>query len=350
MGSPLFRSDNDALNPMRDLLVRYLLGELDEVQQHELEEQLRSSPELQRELARLRACFSAADDQECQAVEPPSGLAERTAGQIAGILCGDESAAGGVIKDYGSAAVEPPSYTPKWSMADLTVAGGVFLAVAMLFVPALRDSRDSARRRDCQNNLRQMGVLLASYAEEHNGYFPRVSPADNAGMFAVHLVDEGYIEAPELARLLVCRSSALAEDVQAGRMVLRIPNVAQLRIVHGTDLAVLRQSMGGSYAYRLGYVDGNRYYDIRNDGQSRSPLMADAPSFQLAGFKSANHRGCGQNVLYQDQSVHYQTTCTVPGNGDHLFLNTAGIPAAGRGQQDTVLGRSELTPGIVPLP
>ena len=335
---------------MRDLLVRYLLGELDEVQQHELEERLRSSPELQRELARLRACFSAAEDQQSEAGEPPSGLAERTADQIAGILCGDEAVAGNAPKNYGAAAIEPPAYMPKWSMADLTVAGGVFLAVAMLFVPALRDSRDSARRRDCQNNLRETGVLLASYAEEHNGYFPRVSPTDNAGMFAVHLVNEGYVDAPQLARLLVCRSSPLADDVQSGRVVVRIPNVAQLRIVHGTDLAVMRQSMGGSYAYRLGYVDGNRYHDIRNDGQSRSPLMADAPSFQLAGFMSANHRGCGQNVLYQDQSVRYQTACTVPGMEDHLFLNTAGIPAAGRGPLDTVLGRSELTPGIVPGP
>jgi hypothetical protein len=329
---------------MRDLLVRYLLGELDEVQQFELEERLRSSPELQRELARLRACFSAADGKECDASEPPSGLAERT---IADVLCGEDSVES---KALVAAPIEPPTYTPKWSMADLTVAGGVFLAVAMLFVPALQDSRDSARRRDCQNNLRQVGTLLASYAEEHNGYFPRVSPADNAGVFAVRLVDEGYIDAPQLARLLVCRSSPLAEEVRTGRVVVRIPNGSQLRIVHGTDLATLRQSMGGSYAYRLGYVESNRYYDIRDEGLSRSPLVADAPSFQLAGFMSANHRGHGQNVLFQDQSVRYQTGCLVPGLEDHLFLNTAGIPAAGRSRQDAVLGRSELTPGIVPSP
>jgi hypothetical protein len=333
---------------MRDLLVRYLLGELDESQQFELEERLRSSPELQRELARLRACFSAADGKEREAVEPPSGLAERT---IADVLCGEASAES--KSSAPATAVEPSAYTPKWSIADLTVAGGVFLAVAMLFVPALQDSRDSARRRDCQNNLRELGALLGSYADEHNGYFPRVSPTDNAGVFAFRLVDEGYIDAPQLSRLLVCRSSPLAEEVRTGHVVVRIPNGSQLRIMHGIDLALLRQSMGGSYAYRLGYVDGNRYYNIRNEKQqeqAHSPLLADAPSFQLAGFMSANHRGCGQNVLYQDQSVHYQTNCLVPGLNDHLFLNTAGIPAAGQGRYDSVLGRSELTPGIVPLP
>ena len=86
-----------------------------------------------------------------------------------------------------------------------------------------------------------------------------------------------------------------------------------------------------------------------NDYFLPSPLLADAPSLQLAEFKSANHGGGGQNVLYQDQSVRYQTDCTVPGLQDHLFLNTAGMPAAGRGQLDAVLGRSEATPGVVPV-
>jgi hypothetical protein len=337
---------------MRDLLVRYLLGELEEDQQRQLEEKLRQSPELQRELARLRACFSAADGAENSALEPPPGLAERTTGRITGLVGDETSAAGHTANPRTAAApVDPPAYTPKWSMADLTVACGVFLATAMLFVPALRDSHDSARRRDCQNNMRELGTLLASYANDHNGYYPRVAPNENAGMFAVRLVDEGYIDTPQLARLLVCRSSPLADEIRSGTVVVRIPRGSQLRVLHGSELAALRQLMGGSYAYRVGYVEGDRYYDIRYDGAARTPLLADAPSFQLAGFMSANHRGCGQNVLYQDQSVRYQTNCMVPGlNDDHLFLNSAGIPAAGRGRFDTVLARSETTPGVVPAP
>lgn len=333
---------------MRDLLVRYLLGELEEEQQRQLEERLRNSPELQRELARLRACFSAADGGDAPPLQPPPGLAERTTGRITDLATGE--AADGIGAEASSSAVEPPQYTPKWSMADLTVACGVFLATAMLFVPALRDSRDSARRRDCQNNMRQVGALLASYANDHNGYFPRVGPTENAGMFAVRLVDEGYIDTPQLARLLVCRSSPLADDIRSGTVVVRIPHGSQLRVIHGSELAALRQWMGGSYAYRVGYVEGDRYYNIRHDGTTRSPLLADAPSFELAGFMSANHRGCGQNVLYQDQSVRYQTNCMVPGLNDHLFLNSAGIPAAGRSRFDAVLARSEATPGVVPAP
>ena len=76
-------------------------------------------------------------------------------------------------------------------------------------------------------------------------------------------------------------------------------------------------------------------------------MFADAPSDQLTNLQSANHGGGGQNVLFQDGSVRYQKTCTLADlNNDHLFLNTDGKQEAGRGRDDTVLGRSEATPGL----
>ena len=49
---------------MRELLIRYLLGELDATEQRRLEDELRDSPTLQRELAHLQTCFAAARDIE----------------------------------------------------------------------------------------------------------------------------------------------------------------------------------------------------------------------------------------------------------------------------------------------
>jgi hypothetical protein len=338
---------------MRDLLVRYLLGELDDRQQRALEEQLRTSADLRQELAYLQQCFSAAQDSGHDASEPPPGLAER----VAGLVCGEEdvatAGAGNEPSRCKSArpaavAAEPPAGTLGWNLADLTVAAGVVLAVGMLLFPAMQESRDSARRRDCQHNLGQLGSLLAAYADDHGGYLPQVRPQDNAGIFAVRLVDGGYIDADDLSRLLVCRASRLADDVAAKRVVIHIPNFAQLKMVGPQQLPEVRRLMGGAYAYRIGYVQGNRYYTIRYTGDGLSPLAADAPALDANGVRIANHGGYGQNVLYQDQSVRYQRDCRVPGRNDHLFLNAVGMPAAGRGARDAVLGRSEATPGIVP--
>lgn len=339
---------------MRDLLVRYLLGELDDDEQRELEEQLRNSPELRQELAYLHRCFSAADQAKQGAAEPPRGLAARVTGRV----CGDDCAAPDDATEQpyhdpraerAAVAAEPPAGTLGWNLADLTVAAGVVLAVGMLLFPAMQESREAARRRDCQHNLGQIGALLATYADQDPGRrLPPVRPQDNAGIFAVRLVDGGYIDADDLARLLVCRASPLADDVAAKRVVIHIPNFAQLRAVGAQRLPETRRLMGGTYAYRIGYVQAGRYYNIQYTGDGLSPLLADAPAFDASGVRIANHGGYGQNVLYQDQSVRYQHDPTVPGRNDHLFLNAIGVPAAGRGARDAVLSRSEATPGFVP--
>jgi len=63
---------------MREVLIRYLLGELSPEEHDEVHARLQSSPELRQELARLRECFAAhQDDDELTGEGPPSGLASR---------------------------------------------------------------------------------------------------------------------------------------------------------------------------------------------------------------------------------------------------------------------------------
>src|SRR5262245_41238967 len=75
---------------MRELLVRYLLGELDGDEQSQLEKQLRDSPELQRELAYLQKCFAETNDVDIPVGEPPRGLAKRTAKAVHDSVYGEE--------------------------------------------------------------------------------------------------------------------------------------------------------------------------------------------------------------------------------------------------------------------
>jgi hypothetical protein len=334
---------------MRDLLVRYLLGELNAQDREQLEAQLRDSPELRRELAYLQACLPSVDD-ECASPaeassEAPRGLAERTLGHI----CGDSSGSDGPRSaEAVTAAYEPPTGTPRWSLADLTVAGGVFLAISMLFLPALRQSRDAARRTGCADNLRQLGTMLVSYSDQHGRFFPMVTRNENAGVFAVYLLEDGYAGADELARLLVCRSSQLAEDVSAKQVFIRVPTMCELAAASCDERKMWRRLMGGSYAYQLGYVEGDRHCAVRNEGSGRRAILADAPSEELDNLRSANHGGCGQNVLYEDLSVRFQKPPTYPeAERDDLYRNYEGQEAAGLDRFDTVLGRSEVTPGQV---
>lgn len=325
---------------MRELLIRYLLGELNEVEHDEVHRQLAASPELQRELARLRKCMSAAPDDDFGA-DTPSGLAARTTERVA-VGCDDPL-------EYSSertvlAATDPPAGVLGWSLADLTVAGGVVLAVSMLLFPALRDSRNATRRNVCQDNQRQLWLVLASYAEDHGDYYPRIAPHQNAGSFAVELVDREYIGAEELAVLLVCPGAPLADALRSGQFVMRVPTSEMLRAMSPAQLAVARRWMSPFYAYRFPYRVGEEYFYVRDQRMPLSPVFSDTAGARQDGFMSPNHGGTIVQVTNQDGSVKSFRSNTMPGVNDNLFLNALGLMAAGVDRQDTVLARSDATP------
>jgi len=334
---------------MRDQLVRYLLGELNIQEQEQLEAELRDSPELQRELAYLQSCLSVGggdDVERPRATDAPTGLAERTLDRICGDGPCDEFPRSAAAV---AAAYDPPAGSPSWSLADLTVAGGVFLAMSMLFLPALRQSRDAARRTGCADNLRQFGVMLEGYSDQHGRFFPMVARNQNAGIFAVYLLEEEYAGPDELARLLLCRSSPLAEDVAENRLFIRVPTMCELAAASCKERCMWKRLMGGSYAYRMGYYDGDRYCAIRNERSCRKAILADAPSGGLNSSKCTNHGGCGMNVLYEDGCVRFQKEATAPEIvRDIIYLNDVGKEAAGLDRDDTVLGRSAAMPGQAP--
>jgi type II secretory pathway pseudopilin PulG len=236
----------------------------------------------------------------------------------------------------------------RWSLIDLMVAGGILATLAMLLLPALHQGREVSRRLACKNNLRAIGQALIHYAEQNRQGLPHVAPWENAGIFADKLATSGMIDRNQLAALLVCPSSPLAEEIFSGRLEIWIPTARQLEMATPHKRLVIRRRMGGSYAYRLGYYDRGTYRPVRFAGRSDSPMLADAPAPQTDGFYSSYHGGCGSNcgehVLFQDLSVRFCRPCISDKRRDNIYLNSDQQQAAGKGPHDIVLGRSEVRP------
>jgi prepilin-type processing-associated H-X9-DG protein len=327
---------------MRELLIRYLLGELDADERVALQAQLQANPELRQQLARLRECFAAHQDDELEANGPPRGLAERTAERVT--QCEDTST---VLNSCHAAEFnamgDPPAGILGWSLADLTVAGGVMIAVSMLLFPALRNSRDGTRSLDCQNNLRQIGLYGATYAQNHQGFFPKVGPNEYAGIFVARLITSGTASPQDLAAYLVCPASPLAEKIRSGAEPPKLASADAIQAMSGVRLAHFTATASPTYAYRFGYRVGHKYHYLHDERQSRSPLFSDAP---MGGHNSMSHNH-GQRIVqvaFADGSVRALTSCTLPG-GDEIFYNDLGQVAAGISSHDSV-----LAPGDAALP
>ena len=328
---------------MRDQLIRYLLGELDEGEQFHLEERLRHSPELRRELDHLRACFAPTASASADIDLPPPDLARRITEQVTNLS--DKSLGEVNAQLTDRAAVERSVGSMSWSLADLSVAAGVFLAVSMLLLPALRGSRETARRHVCAENQRVLGRAMISYAADNFGLFPEVQLRDNVGIFAALLVDEEYIDADDMSHLLLCPTSKARDGRAAGKFAIMIPSVVKLRSARGAEREkLLGQMRLISYAYRLGYVENNQYHCPRKRKRSCEPILADAPSIDWNGPRISSH-GSGFNLLFGDGHVEFTRYFAIPGD-TNLFLNLLHKPAAGQGQNDIVLGLGDATPGV----
>ncbi|MCA9247930.1 MAG: DUF1559 domain-containing protein [Planctomycetales bacterium] len=319
---------------MREQLLGYLIGALDEVEHAEVEEAVRSNRQYQRELEVLHESLEPlrAGDGD---FDPPAGLAGRTCQFVAAHR---ETPTPAIEPKQ---VVEPLNVSPQWSFADMAVAAGIFLAAGMLLLPAIQQSRVVAQRTECQNNLREIGQALQRYADTRNGLYPEIPANGNqsvAGIFSVRLMEGEFLDDPSH---LLCPAAAQGKDDAA---TFRLPTAAEIDAATGEQLVRLQRMLGGNFGYSLGYRERGRYHAPQYRGRANYALVADAPDDSQDGFRSANHGGCGQNVLYEDGHVGYLKGCSTGECRDHIFLNDENVMAAGVHANDSVIGHSWSRP------
>ncbi len=62
-----------------------------------------------------------------------------------------------------------------FTLIELLVVISIIAVLISLLLPALKNAREGARMTICGGNLRQIHMVLNIYADEHRGYYPRVT-------------------------------------------------------------------------------------------------------------------------------------------------------------------------------
>lgn len=103
-----------------------------------------------------------------------------------------------------------------FTLVEIMVVIAIIITLAGLLMPALNRARRQAKRVECINNLRQIGIALNSYALDNDGKFPDTLQAlvDNK-----YLSDSKMLYCPERKNEIAqyrYKSPGTVSNVEAG--------------------------------------------------------------------------------------------------------------------------------------
>jgi prepilin-type N-terminal cleavage/methylation domain-containing protein/prepilin-type processing-associated H-X9-DG protein len=225
-----------------------------------------------------------------------------------------------------------PRRAKAFSLIELLVVIGLIGLLIGILLPALEKGREQAVVVKCATNLRQIGQAITLYCNENHGAYPRTIYVSGATL------DKGTNPA---ATDPFSTGGPVPNDTTAAWFLLlrtqKIPPV--IFTCPYTDVNVFEPDNATDFASRsnftdykknLGYSFANPYPDdagVKAEYKLTSHLnpgfavAADLNSGEGGNANSDNHEDRGQNVLYADGHVTWQTSPLCGLNNDNIYVN-----------------------------
>ena len=166
-----------------------------------------------------------------------------------------------------------------FTLVELLVVITIIGILIALLLPAVQMAREAARRMQCTNNLKQLGLAMHNYATAMGGYFPVGSPrTDCHGLFS-HMLP--YIEMNSLYEQLDLKSTgpyptyyepdAVKSAIVQSYLCPSWPFPTMYPTMLGTSSATLGamtlyQGVGGAYPEEPPFVQSLGFGDMPKNG------------------------------------------------------------------------------------
>ena len=187
-----------------------------------------------------------------------------------------------------------------FTLIELLVVIAIIAVLIALLLPAVQQAREAARRTQCKNNLKQLGLAVHNFAGTYKDKLPALTnstgalPADGVwngyqGGILVTLLP--YIEQTALYQAALTNPSSTWDGAVSGGSLVRQKTIAAYQCPSDATL------QGGYPPNQVGQWGGTSYSaNYQVFGKNRAGGNADAPGF---GFNIPD--GTSNTVIFAEQ-------------------------------------------------
>jgi len=329
---------------IRENLLGYLLGALEDHEHEEVRRQIEQNPDLRHDLERMELHVRRLKSDPIEEHAPPLGLARRTCQFI------DDQRVTVATRSERPAGMSPSpreraAAASRWSRLDMIVALAIVFVSAGIFLPAISSSRQQSQIAGCQNNFLNLGRAYNSFSTFNAGMLPGIPTKENpatrtysrAASIPMTLLKQKLLPS---RRMLVCPTSPRKLQVRIIGVQLPPNDLGQMP---EKKVILLFNTVGGTYAYNLGYLnEQGKYTAGKNRQRATYVMVSDTPRADRQG--SDSHGRKGWNVLFEDGHAEFVTQCSIGGKDSNLFLNDQGKVEAGIHTEDAVVAPGGAMP------
>ena len=228
-----------------------------------------------------------------------------------------------------------------FTLIELMVVTGIISVLIALLLPAVQQARESARRTQCRNNLKQIGLALHNYLDSYGRFPPSMClrPGTGNPEWSAQARLLPFVEQANLSNLINFQAH---QDAQ--------PNVLTVRVaalICPSDINDHARVSEGSEQYPLSYVCNQGTWMVYDPTGVQKGVGSFHPNLGLRAADISD--GLSNTLAFSEAKMFQPLIVTAPDPGAAIPGSASAISslAATATSFDPVDGHSEWSEGMV---